>query len=379
MTAPIVVIQRLIPHYRLSLFRRLHEEYGWMIATSETGPLQSFKIADHEAGFIRRFPFKFLRANDPFTCMVPLSDIVRELKPRAIVSEFGLRITSTYELIARRRFGGTPFMFWTHGSNTSRGEESLKDRVLQGTARLLLAQADGAVCYSEPGAKRMATVMPSNHVFVAHNTMDLAPLQADAARLGRQPAPGKPHLLSVGRMLTDKDFPMLIRAFKWFRNRHAPEAVLTLIGDGPDMLAVRAAANDDPAIRLLGSIYDEAILAREFMSADLFVYAGAVGLAANHAMAFGLPVMIFEQTPKGPFHSPEEVYVVNGVTGARVTPYSEEGLAQSLGDFFTTHPDPRSAFGDSIARFVDENITLERMVRDFAAVDAFLRSPIHTP
>lgn len=376
MTAQIVFLTRFVPHYRVPLLRRLHAEFGWVVATSAETGAQGLKLATEDEPFIRRFPFRFPRPGDPFTTIVPVGQILKETGASAIVSEFGLRMSSTYGLLARRRLGGVPVMFWTHGFNSSRGEISMKDKALQGTARLLLRQADGCVCYSEPGLERLARVMPRDRLFVAHNTMDLAPLQASAARLGRLEVPGGPHLLSVGRMLADKDFPLLIRAFRRFRAQCAPDATLTLVGDGPDMPAVRAAAGDGVGIRLLGSIYDEEILAREFMSADLFVYAGAVGLAANHALAFGLPVMIFEQTPQGPLHSPEDVYVVPGVSGVRVKPYTQEGLVAAMAEFFTRHPNPRAAFGAKIAEFVEENLSLDRMVRDFSAVTTFLNGRV---
>ena len=170
---------------------------------------------------------------------------------------------------------------------------------------MLLSQADACICYSEEGSQRLAKVVAPDRLFVARNTFDLSEPLELAARIGRQAPPGFPHILSVGRAVPAKNFPLLIRAFQQFR-LSASDAVLTIIGDGPDMEKMHATAAGDPQIRLLGEVYGEELLAKEFMAADLFVYAGSIGLGANHALAYGLPVMIFERTPDGPYHAPEE-------------------------------------------------------------------------
>lgn len=45
------------------------------------------------------------------------------------------------------------------------------------------------------------------------------------------------------------------------------------------------------SIRFLGSIYDEAILSKWYMSADAFVIPTCIGLSAHHAMSYGLPII----------------------------------------------------------------------------------------
>ena len=67
----------------------------------------------------------------------------------------------------------------------------------------------------------------------------------------------------------------LVESFLAFR-RDFPDAVLKIIGDGPERPKIEAAAGDQlgRSVVLLGASYDEAATARHLLAADLFVMAG---------------------------------------------------------------------------------------------------------
>ncbi|MGZ9035397.1 MAG: glycosyltransferase, partial [Rhodospirillales bacterium] len=93
-------------------------------------------------------------------------------------------------------------------------------------------------------------------------------------------------------------------------------------------------------------------------------------------LAYGVPVIAFARTPEGPFHHPEIAYVVDGVTGRRVPTYSDEAMITALREFLTQHPDPKAAFANSIRSYVEANLTLDGMIREFGKVDAFIRAEL---
>jgi glycosyltransferase involved in cell wall biosynthesis len=154
-----------------------------------------------------------------------------------------------------------------------------------------------------------------------------------------------------------------------------PDAALTVIGDGPDAERTRAAIGDQlgKSIHLVGALYDEEALASYFLSADVVLFSGAVGLSVNHALAYGVPVIAHDRTPSGPHHHPEIAYVVDGVTGLRVSPFAEDAMLRALQSFLSRYPDPKAAFRDSIRQYVDAHMTLDAMVEDFRKVREFLR------
>jgi glycosyltransferase involved in cell wall biosynthesis len=101
-------------------------------------------------------------------------------------------------------------------------------------------------------------------------------------------APGQLLVGSVGRLHVSKGMDLLIDGFK----QHAPaDAVLAILGEGPDAAALKAQAAGDSRIRLLGfrSDVDEAL-----KSFDLFVSPSreeAFPLAILEAMRAGRPVL----------------------------------------------------------------------------------------
>jgi glycosyltransferase involved in cell wall biosynthesis len=64
-------------------------------------------------------------------------------------------------------------------------------------------------------------------------------------------------------------------------------------------------------VHFRGEVADQVEVARHMRVATAVVIPGAVGLAANHAFAQGVPLI----TKKGPFHGPEVEYLEPGVNG----------------------------------------------------------------
>lgn len=372
-----VVFQRVVAHYRLPIFERLYREFGWIVATSRSAP-EYKKLVHEDYDFIRRFDIEFPNQDNPFEAKVPIRQIIDETKATAVISEFGMKINSTYELPWLRRTRGTPIvLFWSHGFNMERGLATAKQKLAQAPRVVLSRLVDGHLCYSEEGREFLARFMPRERLFVAPNTLDVDSLNIAGRDVAPTPAAGRPHLIAVGRLTPDKELPRLVRIFLGLK-AHLPGAALTIIGDGPDAENVRAAAGLElgKSVIMPGAEYDESKLAAYYNSADVAVFSGAVGLSVNHALAYGVPVVAFARTPEGPHHHPEIAYVVDGVTGRRVPTYSDAAMIEALRAFLSEYPDPKAAFAERIREYVNANLTLDGMIREFAKVDAFIRDQL---
>ena len=337
---------------------------------------ETFLKSELDEPFLLPFDITFPDPNNHYRANVPLGEILRQTGAKAILAEFSLRMDSTYKLVARRRLSGHPVtLFWSHGYNMERGLSSLTGRLLQVPRVALHLLADGIVCYSAEGKSFLQRYMDPNRVLVVRNSIDVSPMQALSSTVGHPERPGWPSLLTIGRMTPDKEIPRLVHIFRQFRSRF-PNAALTIVGDGPDFPQIRQAVGEDlgDAVMLAGEIYDEDHIARLFRSADLAVFPGAVGLSVNHALAYGVPVMAFERTPRGPHHHPEIAYVVDGVTGFRVPQYTNDAMVDALCGFFARNPNPKLSFHGSIVKYVTENLTLDAAMKDFRNVRDFLRS-----
>lgn len=370
-----VVFQRVVPHYRLPIFERLYKDFGWIVATSRSAP-EYKKLIHGDFDFIRRFDIEFPNKDNPYEAKIPIREIIEQTGATAIISEFGMRMNSTFILPWIRQTKGTPLVFfWSHGFSMETGLNTPKEKLMQAPRVVLSRLVDGHLCYSDEGLEFLARFMPRDRLFVAPNTLDIDSIHEVAREATGEPAPGRPHLIHVGRLTPDKDVARLVRLFHALR-AHFADAALTIIGDGADADKVRAEAGSElgKSIHMHGAVYDETKLAAYYHSADAAVFSGAVGLAVNHALAYGLPVVAFARTPEGPYHHPEIAYVVDGVTGVRVPTNSDEAMLQSLRSFFTAHDDPKAAFAEGIRGYVKEHLSLDGMIKEFGKVDEFIKA-----
>ena len=370
----VIILQRALPHTRLRLFTRLWEEFGWKVVSAQNPPKYKLQV-DGDYEFLERYDFRFPNSDNPYRCDIPLGKILRETGAKAVISEFSMRMSSTFDLVARRRLMGGPVtLFWSHGYNMDRGLGGLRRSLIQWPRSMLAALADGHVCYSEEGRDYLSRYMSSDRLFVARNTVDVTHMQAIARNTVAAIPPGRPHIMTIGRLTLDKDFPRLVRIFHRLCEDF-PSAALTIIGDGVDTERTRVAAGSSlgDSIIMTGAIYEEEELAPLLLSADAVVFTGAVGLSVNHVLAYGVPVIAFDRTPTGPYHHPEIAYVVDGITGYRVPQNTDEALFTTLRDFFTRHADPKAEFRDSIEDYVAKNLTIDTYVEDFREVNNFIQ------
>jgi glycosyltransferase involved in cell wall biosynthesis len=191
------------------------------------------------------------------------------------------------------------------------------------------------------------------------------------------PRRGFPELVSVGRLTAGKDPVTLVQAFHLFL-RDFPGAHLTIIGDGPELAAVRAAAGAelDGSIHLEGAIYRESDVARHMKRADAFVMTGRVGLAINHALGYGLPTICFRRGENGPFHGSEIAHLQEGVTGYLVDEVSAAAFARDTAALFRAKPELKLMHRAPIDEYVRANLSVSRMVGGFRSIDRHLRGEL---
>lgn len=366
----VIILQRLVPSYRIALFRRVWEELGWPVVFGRNLGKSGMKLLDNEP-FMLGYDFHTSRRG---ITHVPVARILADLKPSAVIAEGALSMTSTWNLLARRNlFGGPKVFFWSIGYNTQRqldpGRWNGRQELYPSAYRL----GDGCMTYGDDGRGFLQPRLGGKPVFVAHNSLDMEEIAAARVKARVLPRRGFPELVCVSRLTPEKEFVKLVDAFRIVL-KSMPDAKLTIVGDGPERPAIMAAAGDEleRSIFMAGAVYDELTVASHMNRADAFVIAGRVGLAINHALGYGLPVFCFRRSAEGPLHGSEITHLKVGKTGYFAEPYEARAMADTLAKVFLKIPDLKQHHEPMIKAYVESHISIARMFEGFKALSAHL-------
>jgi phosphatidyl-myo-inositol alpha-mannosyltransferase len=152
-------------------------------------------------------------------------------------------------------------------------EDDRAYRLLRPLGRGLLARTAVAVAVSRAAADYHAAALgidPAS-LRIVPNGVDVAPFRRAADALGAERPPGPPRVVFVGRLEPRKGVLVLARAFRELLDSH-PDAVLTVIGDGPQRRELAAVLAGVPPHQVrLGGRVSSAALARTLAEADVAV------------------------------------------------------------------------------------------------------------
>jgi len=296
----VLLISNKVPHYRVSVYNYLHrrfQECGW-----------DFKVASNV--MLRESPqrvqFEFHEVEFKFS---KYRELIRELKPDAVMLHLHLREPIFWLLIHWLRLKGMPVISWTKGANLDRAESKFRYHLFNYAHSL----SDALVLYSE---KQTNHIKPQNRhkIFAANNTVNFADYpevkeskEQIKAELG---IPFEKVVLFAGTMGIDGERKRVEHLIEIFRGLTQPEVGLVLVGGGMSE-ELKAKVNPRNTV-LLGPVHDaeNRQISRVFKAADIFVVPGHVGLGVNQAFYWGLPV-VTEQCRQ----PPEIQYLKSGRNG----------------------------------------------------------------
>lgn len=365
----ILLFQRIVPSYRVPVFRRLNEELGIVVCHS----IDERSVHDqidfpHEVMPGRRI---LGRVSSFRQRILPT---LRKYRPAVVVTQYSFGFTTFWKLMLLKPFFGFKLIAWSHGVRN-------RDMVLQQKSRhytispFLLRLLDAVIFYSHTRRQDVISRHPAleRTTFVASNAMDtdqLIKVHSQAAdQYRKDDSSGKRfEVVYMGKLVQSKRIGDLLQAHQLLKDRYPIR--LTVIGGGPLEQLVRESAGDEN-LEYPGEIHAVEETAPYLERADVMVIPGAVGLALVHAFAFGLPVITYRPSSSGPFHGPELEYLHDGSNGLLVDG-NPEALANAIESLILA-PDLLQSMKQNALKTVEEEANIDRMIQGFREAIAYVQ------
>ena len=329
MQKKVLIIQQIIPEYRLAFFKLLKAEleksnitldliYGTGNNASEIENAQALpwarQIANKSLGF-----GKLNLIWQPLIKYLGHQDL--------IIVEKANKLLLNYYIIVARKFWKNRLGFWGHGRNMQADAQSTGNRI----NRLILKKCDWWWAYTNSVKEFLVQHRyPPGRITVVQNSIDTHTLrmqlsevdESEIILLKKQFGINSNYTaIFCGRMYSEKRLNFILETC-YLVKAEIPEFHMILIGSGPDSELAEKAAASHKWIHYLG-----AIIGRErvkyFKLASVQLMPGIVGLGILDSFALETPII----TTMHNQHSPEIEYLENGVngmiTGNTLAEYSE--------------------------------------------------------
>ena len=330
----LLVLQRVLPHYRTGIFMRLKERFpGLTVAYGDPRKNEPLKNDSSRLPDFFRKLRNIYPAGSPNIFASDCSRLIIKLRPEVVVSVFNTGNLNLYKMLILRKMLGFRLILWSFGYDPARGFDpanSFSDKI-----RLWLTNsADAVIFYWDKGKKVVENITGSlPHFFVAPNTLDTSGLEAlrmEFDGIGRNMIKRElgvredHHFVYVGRLICDKQVDHLVRAFGSL-NKRIGNCRLTIIGDGPERNKLeRASEAAGGNVIFAGEITDDRDVGKWLYISNALVMPGRLGLSVVHSFCFGTPVI--SQKKDSYFHGEGIGYLKDGINGM----LAEDGNAEDL-------------------------------------------------
>jgi len=322
----IVIIQRICAHYNVPLFQRLSniDQIDLILYYGQPRKDKNNKLQN--ATNIEGFKAKKLLT---FNCQIKLKGKTFPIffnptilfylfkdKPGVIICEGESNLPNDLLILVYAKITRTPYIWWGLGRVRS-NKQSIFRKLFNLLIRYMLKNATAILAYSTFAKEFYSSYgISKDKIFVAYNCIDTEKVKADIAKYTNlvdttKKALGldsKKIILFVGTFEKTKKLENLILAYQQIKSQY-PNIALLLVGDGETKTEMENLVKEkrlDDIVFTGKKIEDVSLY---FLMGDIFVLPGEGGLAINHAMAHGLPIVTV------PADGTELDMVINGENG----------------------------------------------------------------
>jgi len=312
-----------------------------------------------------------VRPSADLAAAAALAQAVRETRPDLVHAHSSK--AGALARIARLAHPRVPVLYTPHGyAFAGYFERSAERRAYRAAERLLAPAATRVLCVCEAEARLARAIGPAGRVRVVHNGVPPAlpagsgPVDARIEELAAHgPVIGALTLLRPG-----KGVQTLIDATPDVVARN-PDAQVAIVGDGPDLAALRERARHRGVERAVHFLGPRERPLDAFRGMRLLVHpswAEALPYTILEAMSVGLPIVASDVGGVGEA-------LVDGVSGALVPPRDAGALARAVNGLLE-RPQEMARIGAAARARAEREFSLHTMVERTAAIYAEAAGPM---
>jgi len=344
----VAVSQRIIPHYRIPVFKELSSRDGINLTVFygnglKTGSqVNSQKITGFTAKKLRTIflNYKGVYGSSQLRVWHP-SLIFQLIRGRfdVVIAEPSTNFYNDIFIYLYCKLFSKKFIWWESGT-VPKNQRPLFRRMIDPILSLFIQGADAYITYTsyaDESLVRDFSIAPTK-IFRAQNTTDTSVISKEMLEFSSKIEETKEKLgltgnkvcLYIGGIEVRKKIINLIRATTMLNELGVPSRTL-IVGDGPDKeeLINRMTSVELSQTVFAGKHIDDATL--YIMMSDVVVLPSAGGLSVIQAMACGKPFIGSEEIEHGGIRD----YVINGFNGYLVKEDDVVDLYEAMLDLFS--------------------------------------------
>jgi len=362
---------RVLPQYRLAIYEQLAKrpEIDLTVYYSKEPSYYSLKTVDPEGRFkselIEMRAWRF--GKQEFLYQPDASRLIKSGRFDVVILPGNPRLLSNFPVLLAAKKRKIGVVWW------SLGIMPMQSRVTLYARRILMSIPDALVFYTQDEKDFFVSHgIPAEKVFVAQNTVCVKDEKEAAARwtdddlvafARKNGFYGRKTFLFCGLLREKKRIDWLFSAF---RDVLAKGYKYHLFVIGPDPTGGKYAdlASEmglDGAVRFLGPIHSAEELAPWFLSAKALVVPRAIGLAALHGFAFGLPCIT---SCDRRYQTPEAAALKDGYNSLLSVDGSIYDLAAKIIEL-AENDALHARLCENARRTMEEEYTVDKMVDGF--------------
>jgi glycosyltransferase involved in cell wall biosynthesis len=373
----VVILQHRLLHYRTKLFDQLHADCAGRgielhLVHGQASRRESVKKDEGTLPWAHKVRNLFLETTTRDLVWQPFPKDLKDADLVVVMQEN--RIISNYPLLLSRLWRPRKVAYWGHGKNF---QSAAPGGIREKWKNFLLSRVDWWFAYTDMTVEILrAAGYPAQRITCLNNAIDTSGFKADLALWSTEDIAAEKIRLGIdrnahvgvfcGSLYPDKRLDLLIDSADLIR-KTVPDFALVVIGDGPSMPQMRAAAASRPWLHLLG-VRKGREKALYFRMSDVMLNPGLVGLHIVDAFCSSL-VMVTTRTAR---HSPEVAYLRDGENGVYAGDSPEE-YSRAVVDIIQNSDRLQRMKAASLTD--SERYTLQNMVHRFAdGIENALRS-----